>query len=109
MPPELVNQGTTAYLTITFLDKAGVAQAPSSASYRIDCLTSGLEIKDDTSLTPASSVEVTLSATDNAIKLEANASERRLVTVTATYGTADAAVGEYEYHVKNLRKVPAPA
>jgi hypothetical protein len=109
MAIEVVNEDSTAYLTVTFLDKDGTAAVPSSASYRIDCLTNASEVKDDTVLTPASSIEITLSAADNAIITQTNAIERRLVTVFATYGASDGVKDEYEYNVQNMRKVPSPA
>jgi len=99
-----VNEESTAYLTVTLLDKDGAEEAPSSATYRIDCLTNGQEIRDDTALTPAASIEITLGAADNAIINQENTTERRLVTVTASYGADDELNDEYEYNVKNLRK-----
>lgn len=101
-----VNEGTTAYLTVSFLDKAGAASAPSAVSYRIDCLTSGAQIKDDTSASASASVEITLSAADNALQSQARARERRRVTVTGTYGAADAVVDQYDYEIVNLGAAP---
>lgn len=100
-----VNEGTTAYLTVSFLDKAGSASAPSAVSYRIDCLTSGAAIKGATSVSAASSVEITLSAVDNALQAQTNPRERRRVTVTGTYGATDAVIDQYDYDVVNLRAI----
>ena len=100
-----VNEGSTAYLTVSFLDKNGTASAPSSVSYRIDCLTSGAAIKGDTSVTAGASVEITLSAADNALQSQTRARERRRVTVTGTYGASDAVRDQYDYDVVNLRAV----
>ncbi len=107
MNRETVNEGSTAYLTVDFKDKDGALEAPSSISYRIDCLTNGSQVKADTPVTPAeSSVEIELTKTDNAIISQSNNSERRLVTVTGTYGVDDGIVQEYEYNVKNMKKKP---
>ena len=108
MAIDIINEDTTAYLTVSFTDKDGNAAVPSSASYRIDCLTTGQEVKDDTALTPASSIEITLSAADNAIITQTNAIERRLVTVWATYAGSEGVKDEYEYNLQNMRKVPSP-
>lgn len=105
MPLEVVNEGSSAYLTATFKDKDGQQVAPSAVTYRIDCLTSGTEIKGDTAITPAPSVEIHLTATDNAIQGQENEKELRLVTVKATYGTDDAVNASYPYYVRNLKKV----
>jgi len=105
MALEIVNEKSTAYLTVTFKDKDGALEAPSSASYRIDCLTNGQEVRGDTALTPGATIEITLSPADNAIIDQDNEVERRLVTVTGTYGASDTIHQEYEYNVKNLRKV----
>lgn len=56
-----------------------------------------------TSISPASEVEITLSADDNAMRSVANAAELRRVTVVATYGSgADQVTGEHDYAVNNL-------
>ena len=104
MPLEIVNEESTAYLTVQFKDKDGNLAAPSSASYRIDCLTNGQEVRGDTALTPASSIEITLTDTDYAIIDQTNSVERRLVTIMASYGAGDDINDEYEHDLKNLRK-----
>lgn len=108
MALDIVNQDSTAYLTVTPKNKSGVAEAPDSMSYRIDCLTSAKQILDDTALVAASSVEITLTPTDNAIQAEANAYETKIVTVTCTYGASDGVKSQYHYKVRNLSKVPSP-
>ena len=45
-----VNEKSTAYLTVTFRDKAGAAQAPASAKYRIDDVTTGQLVRGDTDI-----------------------------------------------------------
>ncbi|MCK5613136.1 hypothetical protein KAR91_65285 [Candidatus Pacearchaeota archaeon] len=102
-----VNEGSTCYLDVSFKDKDGVLAAPTSISYRIDCITSDQEIKDDTDFgAPAASIEIEIDSADNAIIDQANNSERRLVTVTGTYGAEDKIVEEYEYDVMNMTKKP---
>ena len=101
---ETINEGSTAYLTASFKDKDGTLDAPSAVSYRIDCLTNDQEVRDDTAADAGETVEITLTAADNAIIDSDRQTERRLVTVTATYGEDDALMEEYEYNLKNLRK-----
>lgn len=103
MGPEKINEGTTAYLTVTFKDKAGVNAAPTSATYRVDCLTTGTAIRAATALPAGASVELTLTKTDNRIVTPANVRERRRVTVVGTYGADDQVQEEYDYDVLNLK------
>lgn len=102
---DIVNEGTTGYLTVQFFDKAGSLAAPSSVSYRIDCLTTGTVVVDDTSVTAGTSVEIQLTAANNAI-LGGRARERRRVTVTGTYAGSQAVTHQYDYEIANLSAVP---
>lgn len=103
----VVNERTTSYLTTSFRDKAGAAAAPTAVTYRIDCLTTGVQIRPWTAVDPAASVEITLTADDNAIVSEPNARERRRVTVIASYGAgeSDQLTDEHDYEVRNLKFV----
>ena len=103
---QTVNERTTAYLSISFRDDAGVLATPSAVSYRVDCLTTAQSVRGSTSVSPASQVKITLTAGDNAIKTYTNKSEVRRVTVVATYGsTADQLTLQYDYTVNNLQFV----
>lgn len=99
---QTVNEGSTAYLTITFKDKTGTPQVPSSITYRIDCMTSGLQVLADTPVTPASSVEITLTPSQNAMLVSGNVRETKRVTVKTLYGISDALNDQYDYQVINL-------
>ncbi len=104
-----VNEDSTAYLDVDFKDKDDELEAPTTISYRIDCLTNGQEVKDDTAFTPAAaSIEIELTKTDNAIISQTNNSEKRLVTVTGVYGGDDQIVKEYQYDLINMKKKPSP-
>lgn len=102
---ETINEGSTAYLAISFKDKNGGLKAPSSVSYRVDCLSNDQEIRADTAIQPDESIEIRLTPTDNQILNQANTKEKRLVTIKAVYGTDDAVNDEYKYNVRNLKKV----
>ena len=103
---ERVNEKSTAYLSVTFRDKAGAAQAPASAKYRIDDVATGQSVRSDTDLdSPGSTVELTLTVDDNALKNPIAATEQRRVTVVAEYGNGDAVRSEYIYEVINLAGV----
>ena len=100
---QAVNERTTAYLQIVFRDKAGALATPTAVTYRIDCLTSGQAVRASTAVSPASEVEIVLTADDNAIRQADSRAEARRVTVVASYGsTADQATARFDYAVTNL-------
>lgn len=100
-----VNEGSPAYLDVTFLGKDGVSPViPASISYRIDDVSTGLPIRAETDFTPVdSSIEVTLTSTDNAMVTATKQFEEHEVTVTASYGEDEAEHRSYRYVVQNLR------
>lgn len=103
---ERVNEKSTAYLTVTFRDKAGATQAPATAKYRIDDVTTGQPVRAETEIAdPGSTVELTLAVSDNTLLNAIAATEQRRVTVTAEYGSGDAVRSEYIYEVVNLAGV----
>ena len=100
---EVINEGTTAFLTVAFKNPAGVTVAPSAISYRVDCLTTGGSLRAATSVSPAPTVEIELDeAIDNVI-LGSDAYERRRVTITANYGSGYQAIDYHDYLLKNLK------
>jgi hypothetical protein len=105
-PIEQVNEKSTAYLTATFKDKAGVAQAPALAHYRIDDVESGQTVRGETEITaPGAVVELVLTVVDNTLVNQAAKHELRRVTVVGEYGAGDAVTAEYIYDVVNLKGV----
>lgn len=101
----IIKEKSTAYLTVTFKDKDGNAEAPTAATYRIDDVDSGAPIRTDTPLNPATSVEINLEPSDNTLLDSTKPEEERRVTVKATYGATDGVNDEYIYQLKNLEKV----
>lgn len=106
MALDIVDEGSTSELTVEFKDKDGQPAAPATLTYRVDCLTNDQEVRGDTVLTPAATVTIKLTPTDNAIIDQGNDVEERLVTVKAGYGADDAENRDYRYAVRNLKKVP---
>jgi len=103
MSLERINEGTTSYLTFIPKDKNGAAQAPSACTWRAIDVESGQVLQADTSITPGTSVEITLTPAINTLFNSQQAAETRRVTVIATYGESDAAVGVYEYQVDRVK------
>lgn len=99
---DIVNEKSTAYVTVAFSDKAGAPAIPATVTYSTKCKTTGTAIKTNVAVAPAASVEITLDALDNAIQTPANAAEDKLLTVRATYGVNDECNSDYTWRVKNL-------
>ncbi|MCC7413320.1 MAG: hypothetical protein IT495_17020 [Gammaproteobacteria bacterium] len=102
---DTVPERTTAYLSVTFVDKTGAAAAPASVEYSVYDMTTGTELRAPTAIAPGATIELVLDADDNAIQNAANVRERRRVTVTGLYGAADEVHGEFEYYIANLARV----
>jgi hypothetical protein len=103
----IVNEESTAYLTVDFLDGNGAAAVPATVRYWVhDCATGAL-VRGETSVSPAASVTITLAPSDNVVTGDRNA--ERLVTIIATYGADDQVTREFRYNVQNLVHVPPVA
>ena len=101
----VINEGSSGDLTASFFDSAGQTDVPTTVTVQIQCLTNNEEIRAEQSVTPASSILITLTPTENRIINQANQKERRRVTVKTTYGANDALNDHYDYLVHNLSQV----
>lgn len=102
---QTVNESSTITVPVAFYDKNGDPETPASITYRIDDVSSGAEIVSDTSMTPATSVDITVSANDNAILNANRRMEARRMTITAAYGASEQATEVVYWQVKNLVRV----
>ena len=81
-PQPFYTEGSS--LTATAYFKVGeVATAPTTAKYRLDCLTTCKVLKDWTTLTPAESISIAITATENAMQDEWNTREKKQLTVAS--------------------------
>ena len=100
-----VNEGSKAWLTTSFYDRAGVLAAPSSLTYQIHCLTTNTVVRTSTALGIDTQVDIPLTVADNAIINQGNTYEIKRVTVIAVYGAGDEIKSQYDYVVNNLSAV----
>lgn len=100
-----VNEESSSYATFEFFDTAGDPEVPQSITYRIDDVASGAQIKDDTTVTPASSITITVTSSENAIINSGRKLELKRITLIASYGATEQAVEILTWQVKNLKKV----
>jgi hypothetical protein len=97
-------------LTASFFDDTAdtwTASTPTTADYRIDRVRSGDpscydEVRAWTTLTPATSIAIAITATDNVISDDDSREERRQVTVRANAGLATQYQGTKLYSVANV-------
>lgn len=97
-----INEKTTSYLPVTFADASGAPVTPSTVVYRVDCGTTGQQVRDWTALTDD---EIELTVADNSLRDDANWQEQRVVTCQANYGPGGAQqiTSQYTYVLRNLR------
>jgi len=103
----IVNEKTTVWLTAAFTDRDGDAVQPTTVEYRIDAGSGDTlsEVLDWTSVTPATSVEIEIDDSHNAIVDSTLDFELRTLTVRTTFGASGQAHDYYEYRVRNLEGV----
>ena len=88
-----------------FFNETGSLVTPSTARYLIRDTSNDRLVRDWTALTPASIVDIAVTASDNEIYdsgRRARRYEKRVVTVQADAGTAIQRTDEIEYWVRNL-------
>ena len=99
----VVNEGSTAYLTVSFYDRTGAAVSPASVTWEAHDSDSGTELQAATALTPATSIVITIPSAVNVIQNTNHKSELRVVTIKATLGDGSKMNEEAEYQVRNLK------
>ena len=106
--PDVVNERSSAIVTLTFKDEDGVNAIPSSGAYRLTDLRSNTMIRNWTNLVAplAAIMEVTLTPTDTRIVDSTNDYEERLITVQWKYGTKYG-TDDYTIRIRNLHSVTA--
>jgi hypothetical protein len=106
---EVVNQGSTYVLGLTFTDENGNGVTPTSARYRIDvdggnAITSGNNNSAWVPITPSGNTyDLLIGANQNAMVGNNTQREERVVTVEFSYsGNANKQTDEYRYMLTRL-------
>ena len=101
-----VNDGSTAWLTVSFYDKDSVLEVPSAIEWTVVDVASGTVLINPTLVgSPASQVELTLTAACNTMQGSGDKETRR-VTVEASFSGSEAQTKAFEYDVVNLEQIP---
>lgn len=104
---DFVNEKTTAQVTVEVRDVEGALAEPTSATYRIDDLDSGDEVRGDEPITMTGGTEdITLDFDDHTMIDGAKEKEVRRLTVDAIYNAGvDEVHEEFFYELLNLEKL----
>lgn len=93
-----INEGTTAILTVTYLDEDKTNITPSSVSYRVDDLTNVRQVADWASVaTPGTSNTITITGALNAVYSRSQEKELRQITVNTTDSSGNVAQDIFIY------------
>lgn len=101
-------EGSAFTASVNFRTRSTAAEStPTTVKYRIDCLTSGREIADWTSVTPAAaSASIPITGAHNAIQDDSNDVETKQLTVMADEGLATQYREAVRWRVENLYGSP---
>ena len=102
IPNPTVKEGSSFTATVKFR-ASGAASAPTTAKYRLDCLTTGQRLVDWTSLSVAASIDIPITATNNAIQNQYNTTEKKQLTVASDPDTSTQTRDTMVYKVENIR------
>lgn len=97
-----VNESSSATFTARFYTDAWVANAPTTARYRIDNPDNDTAILGWTSLTPATSNSIVVTGAQNAIVYNCSREERRQLTVECNAGLSTQYQICKDFWIKNL-------
>lgn len=107
MTREVQNEASTFTVSGSIVGNSSVPSTPTTLEYRIVDVTNDRVVRDWTEIVPASSFEIDVVASDNAIYNDSRRSfqrfEERVITVSANRGTDVQFNTEIRYLIKNLR------
>ena len=102
--PSLTIKEGSSFNATAYFRSGDAASAPTTARYRVDCLTTGKILQDWASIaTPAANNTIAMTATFNAIQNQNNRSEIKQLTVETEEGTDAQTRESLTYLVENIR------
>lgn len=100
-----VNESSALTITAKVWDdstEVWTAQVPTTLKYRIDCLDSGAQVLDWTSITADDVSTLSVTGAQNAIQNDCNEFERKQLTLMANSGLDTQYQDSFTWTVKNL-------
>lgn len=106
MALDTTDEGTSAFITVTFYDKDGNPEDPSSATYEVHDEDTGTELVAASALSPVSGVvEIELSGVAVEMYDATKRKETHVVTIKATHGGGQGLNAAFHFRVNNLAQV----
>ena len=107
VPQTIVPEETTFDATVYFRTRSTkAASTPTTIHYRVDCLTTGRQITDWTSVSsPDTSNTITITATENQILSDASLAETKQLTIKTDSGLSTQAIKPFRWKVQNLQGI----
>ena len=101
---EVVNEGSTAYMRMSFYDKNGDLATPNTITYTLFDLSTKQVInnRSDSTISPDTTIEIELTPNDNVMINSLNIQETACVLITATYDSGKVMKELISYHKYNL-------
>ena len=103
IPKNAVQEKSSFTATVSFRD-GDTSTVPTTARYRVDCNTTGDAIRAWTDLTPAASIDVTLTPDDNKIVSSYYRDERRQLTIETNTDLSTQTRERVFWTVKNIEE-----
>lgn len=102
---EVINEGSSITLTISFRDSEEALVTPLSMTYTVIDKATGTELLTDTVVPLTTSYDIIILGTTNTMVDENKATETREVIIEWEYNNSQTDVYEYDYKIKNVRGV----
>lgn len=101
-----IRESSRHVVTAYFRDRAtAAASTPTNVRYRLENLTTGEMIVDWTAASAASSVDITITPTQNALRDQCHREETMELSVAADYGLSTQYIESTTYTIENVRAV----
>lgn len=101
----IVREQSRQKFAVTFQDETYSPFVPASVRYRLDDRTDDhiRQVLDWQTVSPASSIEITIPSGANTILNDSNRFELRVLTIQSDYGTDNQLSADETYRLQNLR------
>ena len=101
IPNPLINEATSFTATAYFRLNGSASASSVNSKYRIDNLSTGKELADWTTLTPAVSIDIPITSAHNKIQQPSNKTEKIRLTVASDRGETSATYSTVIWKVRN--------
>lgn len=107
LPRSQWKEGSAFTVTAYFRTRStAAADTPTTIHYRLDCLSTGTELADWTSVSVAGNISISITGTHNAIQSDANRYEKKQLTIMADQDLSTQHRESVTWQVSNLYGSP---